>query len=344
MFLFHAGGLKICAKLLLGLVVILILTTIVFAVFVSVAVLLSLNNTNSWIYPGEAVQVTNVQPFWALEVTVNADPPYNDSYQYQSDLYYFKCSEIPTVTSTSMTFHTGVQEKNPQNFSVFLPTATDGNSLYLLPSSQMNFSILLYSETTYKECASQLILYSNYDDYLQENSLNAAFSHCVHQAASATDSPATFSYMVSSPGFYFPVLYVPPETSYSAQISMARLTYDALSIAGMELDSQQLIFTEGTRIEERTFTLTEEAIVVSDAHYCIVAITTSTLSNATPSYVKLNVSASPNIFRNISYILITIPVVFYFPVCLGLFLCCKCSRYCIRKCHNKVKTREITTI
>ena len=342
-----AGGLRICTKLIAGLVAVLVLTTIIFGVLVLVAILPALSEANSWIYPGEAVQVANVQPFWVLEVTVSSDLPYNNSFQYLSNLYYHKCAEIPTVSSMATVSHTGIQDRNPQSLSVYLPTATNGNSFYLLPGSQINFSILLYAETTYKVCASNLILYSNYEDYTQENGLNAALTQCVQHATSPTGSPTTFSHTVSRPGFYFPVLSIPPLTSYSAQISTERVTYSLLTnnIAGTNMtNSCQLIFTEGTHREECKIRLTEDAIVVSDAHYCIVAITTPFLSDLAPSYIKLTVSASPNIFRNIAFVLMIIPVVCYFPVCLLLFLGYKCAKYFLGQCHNKGKNREITTI
>ena len=340
------GGLKICTKLVAGLVAVLLLATIIFGALILVAILPALSDTSSWIYPGEAVQVASIQPFWSLQVTVNSDLPYNNSFQYLANLYYHKCSEIPKLSSITTVSHAGIQDRNPQSLSVFLPTTANGNSLYLLPGSQLNFSILLYAKTTYKLCASNLILYSNYEDYIEENSLNAALTHCVQHATSPTDSPTTFSYMVFTPGFYFPVLSIPPLTNYTAHMSIERVTYDMLAdTAELNMTNTcQLIFTEENRHDECEFSLAEDAIVVSDAHYCIVAVTMPFLLDLTPSYVKLTISTSPNIFRNIAFVVITIPVVCYFPACFFLFLSYRGMKYGFRHCSSKNKNREITTI
>ena len=277
---------------------------------------------------------------------MSSDLPYNDSFQYTSDFYYQKCSEIPTTSSTEMISHTGIQDRNPQSLSVFLPTAMNDSSFYLLPGSQINFSILLYADTTYKECASNLILYSNYEDYIQESGLNAASTQCIQHASGPTGSPVTFSHTVSSPGFYFPVLSIPPLTHYSAQISTERVTYNLLTNTSgtITMDSCHLMFTEGTRREECKFSLTEDAIVVSDAYYCIIAVTTPFLSDVAPSYVKLTISPSPNIFRNIAFVLAAIPVVCYFPMFFFLFISYKCAKHCLGQLHNTGSNHEITTI
>ena len=317
---------------------------VLFVALVLACVFLSIGSNTALVLDQRTVLVARLQPFWYRYALISSETT-SPNYHYQTDLFYNKCDRFE-ITDIPLSFnYSGSRtDFSSASSSVSLPTTAAGEYAYLLPGSRLEFRIQVIADILFRECTIELELYDNFNDFSNRSGHRAIFSRCIRQGDSSAADPITVVYDITSPGFYYPLLSLPPTARYQVSISGTRRAYSLGSSQVIETCS---LISNRTFLQDKCeFLLLRDSIALLIEDYCIVANTsadTSSVPSLPPPFITLTVQTTANIFRNILYVLVLAPVPLYFPMCLLLWCCFRCLKVCRRKCYNKFVTREYST-
>lgn len=324
---------KWCARITFGLVIVLTFCIFAFGGLALTAFFLSPRNVDVFVFEGELVLLSRLRSFWSRDLTMTSIGPYDTPYYYQSELYKLSCGRLLTSSMQYSVASSGSQSSSASDLTADIYTAPNNSFAYLLSGSSLSFNISIISDTTYRECASEINFYENYDNFVDEDGLKAVQTNCVDiRKPSSSQSPTFVSFSPSKDSFYFITLSVPPSATYYVNVSVNKVFYTNSSLM-MYANKCTINSTESTLrdIYECSFTLIEQGFVMDYEETCFLAKTTSLPPYRTPSIVKLSLSASPNIFRNIAYAVIPSPLLIYLVACLIVWMCYK---GCILCCYK----------
>ena len=332
---FFTGSLKWCSRITIGFVIFLVLCTLAFAGIAVTAVFISPRDDAMYLLEDAAVLVAKVKPFWTRELTVTTLGPYQSSYYYQTELYHMKCDRLKTISTQFNTTVTGTRPLSINDLTVNIPTAANGQYAYLVAGSHVNFSIIIWSDTTYPECSLELNIYEDYDDFLAEDGRKAIQTNCIATHKSPNVDPTLVSFQPTKDSFYFATLSVPPTATYNVTVSGSKLSYDNTSIVYM--DKCTITSSVQTLSEKCEFTILTDNIALDFDSECILAITSPLPPLTNPSFITVSLSSSANIFRNVAYILLPVPLVLYLVACFIAWLCYKGCIVCCYQCKHSIQ-------
>ena len=282
--------------------------------------------------------MTALQPFWYKNATVSSRT--NNS-QYQIDLFFDRCDQFQTEDVVSLLYYSGSLPKNyaTANSSVNLPTTATSEYSYLLPGSQLRFTLLVSADITFGDCSIELELYDNYDHFTNRSGHKAIDSRCIQQVESSGGSPVVVDIEITRPGVYYPLLFLPPSASYVVNLTVTNKQYSLNNIQF----TQSCSLVSPSQLLSCEFSVLQGSFAPLNPSYCIIANTTSTSPSLPPPFITLTTATTPNFFQNLLCVLILAPSPFYFPTLLLVWCCYKCIRSCIRKCYNKLTSKEYIT-
>ena len=283
----------------------------------------------------------NPKPFWVRSLSIASSGAYDSAYHYETDLYMTKCNSLELTSSQYTLNKTGTQPEILSDVTVDIHTAANDLYAYLAPGSSLMFEIRVWSDYTPSRCISELNIYDDYDNFREEEGLRAVYTACVDVGRSAFDEKNVFTYNVDKADFYFATLSVPSEGSYSVNTTVNAQNYSP--VQEDYIDKCTITSSLETTPTECSFGILETSIVLDTSSYCLMADTRPLVSSSTPSFVKFSLSPSPNIFRNIAYIVIVIPLPLYFIMCLLVWICFKTCNVIYVKCKNKHFRHEYLT-
>lgn len=313
------------------------------------ALFISPRNVKAYVYEGENVLLSKLEPFWVRNVTLTSAGPYSSSYNFETEIYLMNCSDLYTTTTHYSFSTSGTQSTFARDITVNIPLAPDGRYQYFLPGeSIVNFSILIQSDTTYTSCISELNIYDNYDEFLVENGISTIQTDCVvvHKPPiTNSTAPTIVSFKPTKESFYFATLSVPPSATYFINVTVdksSHFTNDSFPYM------DRCILSSTEVVNECIFSLLASTdIILNLDPVCILATTQPLPPIVDPSFVKVTITSTPNIFRNIAYLSIPGLILIYLVVCLIVWACYKTCVACCYKCKIEIErnsTHEYATI
>ena len=335
------GSLKWCSRITIGFVIVLTLCTVAFAGLVTAAVIIASNEDSVHVFQEAFVIVSKPQPFWIESVTITSSGPYDSSYYYETDLYYINCDRLVNSHYQYNVSTFGKQPEKANDLTVNIPTAPNEQYAYLVKGSTMAFEIYIWSDYTSVECTSELNIYNNYDEFIEEEGLKAVHTSCLDISKNPYSQPNSITYHVNNDNFYFVTISVPSEASYRVNITIQQVIYSSTEVIYKEKCT--ITSSVETLTDACKFKILEQSIVTNTDSVCILADTRSLISSSLSSFVKFTVSYDHNIFRNIAYIVLLLPLLIYFLACLLVWLCFKCCVMVYTHCKNRNARHEYPT-
>ena len=301
-----------------------------------VGVFLSVTGDTADALNDRTVLVATLQPFWYRTARVSSQ--ISDTQTYRVDLFYNRCDQFVTNTVTQSFLYAGsVPIAETANSSINLPTTAMGDYAYLLSGSHLRFSLLVVASIQFRDCSIELELYDNYEHFITRTGHRAIASHCIPQAMDSSSSPTIIDIDIDKPGFYYPLISLPHTSSYDINVMVTKKRYSLSSLQ----------YTQNCSLESSNlnceFTVLQEPIALLNTDYCIIANTTSTAPPLPPSFINLTVQTTGNVVQNILCVLVVGVVILYYPGILVFWCCYKCVRMCIKKCYNKLTSKEYVT-
>ena len=330
------GSMKWCARITFGLVIVLAFCIFAFGGLALTAFFLSPRNTDTFVSEGELVLLSRLRPFWSRDLAVTSIGPYDSPYNYQTELYLLDCDDLVTSSAAYSVSSSGSQSSSATDLTADIHTAPNSSYAYLLSGSSLIFNITIISDTTYRECASELNIYENYDDFINEDGLKAVQTNCINiRKPSSTQSPTLVTFSPSKDSFYFITVFVPPSASYYVNVRVEKIFYTNSSLMHTNQCTLRSTGSNALDVYQCSFSLLT-GFVIDFNEMCILADTTPLPPyTATPSVVKLSLLAEPNIFRNIAYAVIPSPLLVYLVACLIVWICYKGCVFCCYKISKR---------
>ena len=315
---------------------ILAICIVAFVGIVVYAVILSSNEDVEYAIETMDTVITKVHPFWIRKIVISSSGPYNIDYLYQLSLHTISCDQLESSISSYNLIQEGAQPSDSSTLNIDVVTALNDQFSYFAASSQLEFAILVWSDITYFECSSELNLYTNYDDFISRNGLEAIYSSCISTRKSQSDDATIVSFTAKEDGFIFATLSVPPAASYRINASINQVSYHTDNVS--TIHSCNISSTELYK-KECYFNTFQSTIVIDYSEYCIIAAVEQLSADLDPSYIKLLVSKEPNLIENIAYIVVLCTPVVYLVFCFlcwTFYSCCKCCKH--RKFSHVIQT------
>ncbi|XP_019849817.1 PREDICTED: uncharacterized protein LOC109580756 isoform X1 [Amphimedon queenslandica] len=328
-------SMKWCARITFGLVIVLVFCIFAFGGLALTAFFLSPRNTDTFVSEGELVLLSRLKPFWSRDLTVTSIGPYDSPYNYQTELYLLDCDNLVTSSVAYSVFSSGSQLSSATDLTADIPTAPNSSYAYLISGSTLSFNITIISDTTYRECASELNIYENYDDFINEDGLKAVQTNCINiRKPSSAQSPTIVTFSSTKDSFYFVTVFVPPSASYHVNVSVEKIFYTNSSLMNTNDCTLRSTRSNALDVYECSFSLLTD-FVIDLNEKCVLAETTPLPPYSSPSVVKLSLLAEPNIFRNIAYAVIPSPLLVYLVACLIVWICYKGCVICCYKVSKR---------
>ena len=336
---------KRCSRITVGFVILLVICILAYGSLALSALLISPRGINTYVYEKENVLLTKVDTFWVSDLSITSAGPFAPSYHFETEFYLMDCNQLQS-TRTSYSFTTsGTQPISTADITVDVHLSRDGRFIYLLGGSSIVFNVLITSDTTYKTCISELNIYENYEDFITENGLRAIQTNCIdiHKDDTVSFVPTTVRFEATKESFYFATLSVPPSASYSINVTTDKLYYNFTNEIHYK-DNCSISFTSTAQSYECNFSLLTTSIVTSLESLCILATTAPYPPVTDPSFIKIELTSIPNVYRNIAYVVIPGVLVIYLTACLLFWVIYKCCIICYFKLKAQTQQEYITML